>query len=50
MASLVLPASVTSAGLPVGLEFDSLPGTDRRLLAIGVSLQRALGPIPAPEA
>ena len=49
MASLVLPAGVTSAGLPVGLEFDSLPGTDRRLLAIGVSLQRALGPIPAPE-
>ncbi len=47
MASLVLPAGLTSAGLPVGLEFDALPGTDRQLLALGVALQRALGPIAA---
>lgn len=47
MASLVLPAGLTSAGLPVGLEFDALPGTDRQLLALGVSLQRALGRIAA---
>lgn len=48
LASLVLPAGLTSAGLPVGLEFDALSGTDRALLGLGVSLQRALGPIPAP--
>lgn len=49
MASLVLPAGLTSVGLPVGLEFDALPGTDRQLLALGVSLQRALGPIASPR-
>jgi len=48
LASLVLPAGLTSGGLPVGLEFDALPGTDRQLLALGVQLQRALGPIRAP--
>lgn len=49
MASLVLPAGLTSAGLPVGLEFDALSGTDRQLLSLGLSLQRALGPIAAPR-
>jgi mandelamide amidase len=49
LASLVLPAGLTADGLPVGLEFDALPGTDRTLLNIGVSLQRALGPVPAPR-
>lgn len=50
LASLVLPAGLTSSGLPVGLEFDALSGNDRQLLALGISLQRALGPIPAPKA
>ena len=49
LSSLVLPAGVTAEGLPVGLEFDGLPGTDRRLLALGMALERALGPIPAPK-
>jgi indoleacetamide hydrolase len=48
LASLVLPAGMTSGGLPVGLEFDALPGADRKLLALGLSLQKALGPIPPP--
>lgn len=48
LASLVLPAGLTTSGLPVGLEFDALPGTDRQLLGLGVSLQRALGSIQAP--
>jgi mandelamide amidase len=49
MASLILPAGVTSSGLPVGLEFDALTGNDRALLSLGLSLEKALGPIPAPE-
>lgn len=48
MASLVLPAGLTSQGLPVGLEFDVLTGGDRQLLALGLSLERTLGSIPAP--
>jgi Asp-tRNA(Asn)/Glu-tRNA(Gln) amidotransferase A subunit family amidase len=48
MAGLVLPAGMTSNGLPVGLEFDALTGSDRALLALGLSLEKALGPIPAP--
>lgn len=49
MASLVLPAGVTSNGLPVGLEFDALEGNDRTLLSLGLSLEKALGSIPAPN-
>ena len=49
MAGLVLPAGITSNGLPVGLEFDALTGNDRAVLALGLSLEKALGPIPAPK-
>jgi mandelamide amidase len=49
MPCLVLPAGMTSKGLPIGFEFDALPGQDRELLALGLSLEQALGPIPAPE-
>ncbi len=49
MASLVLPAGLTANGLPVGLEFDALPGEDRNLLSLGLSLEKALGSIPGPK-
>jgi indoleacetamide hydrolase len=49
MPCLVLPAGMTSAGLPIAFEFDALPGKDRELLALGLSLEKALGPIPAPK-
>lgn len=49
MPCLVLPAGMSSTGLPIGLEFDALPGQDRDLLALGLSLEQALGPIPAPK-
>jgi indoleacetamide hydrolase len=49
MASLVLPAGLTSDGLPVGMEFASLAGTDREMLALGLSLEKVLGSIPAPK-
>jgi indoleacetamide hydrolase len=34
--------------LPVGLELDGPAGSDRRLLAIGLSLEKLFGPIPPP--
>jgi len=46
---LVIPAGLTKGGLPVALEFDGPAGSDRALLALGLSLERALGPIPAPK-
>jgi Asp-tRNA(Asn)/Glu-tRNA(Gln) amidotransferase A subunit family amidase len=49
MASLILPAGMTSTGLPVGMEFAALSSKDRELLALGLSLEKALGPIPAPK-
>ena len=48
LPGLVLPAGLTSSGLPVALEFDGPTGTDRALLAMGLSLERTLGRIPAP--
>jgi Asp-tRNA(Asn)/Glu-tRNA(Gln) amidotransferase A subunit family amidase len=48
LASLILPAGTTCDGLPIGLEFDALPGDDRRLLAVGLSLEQALGAMAAP--
>jgi indoleacetamide hydrolase len=48
LSCLVLPAGMTAGGLPVGLELDALPGTDRRLLALGLSLEKTLGTIPPP--
>jgi mandelamide amidase len=49
MASLVLPAGLTAGGLPVGVEFAGLPGTDREILALGLSVEKVLGSIPAPK-
>lgn len=49
MPCLVLPAGITSNGLPIGFEFDALPGQDRELLALGLSLEKALGPVPPPK-
>lgn len=49
MASLVLPASLTTGGLPIGMEFAALTGRDRELLSLGLSLEKALGPLPAPK-
>jgi mandelamide amidase len=49
MPCLVLPAGTTSTGLPIGFEFDALPGQDRELLTLGLSLEKVLGPIPAPK-
>jgi indoleacetamide hydrolase len=49
LSCLVLPAGTTAAGLPVGLEFDAPAGTDRHLLGLGLSLEKALGAVPGPK-
>jgi len=46
---LTLPVALgASSGLPVGLEIDGPPGSDRRLIAIGLALERVFGRLPAP--
>ncbi|HEX4243709.1 MAG TPA: amidase family protein [Steroidobacteraceae bacterium] len=45
---LVLPAGLTREGLPVSVELDAPAGGDRALLALGLGIERALGPIAAP--
>ncbi len=49
LPGLVLPAGLTSGGLPVGIEFDGPSGSDRALLGLGLSLERALGPVRGPR-
>ena len=49
LPGLVLPAGLTSGGLPVTLEFDGPAGSDRALLGLGLVLERTLGRIPAPR-
>jgi mandelamide amidase len=46
---LVLPAGLTSSGLPVAIELDGPAGTDRTLLALGMSVEKVLGPVPPPR-
>lgn len=49
LASLVLPAGLDGGGLPVGLEFASLRGGDRNLLALGLALEPILGTTVPPR-
>jgi mandelamide amidase len=45
---LVLPAGLTRGGLPIAMECDGSAGSDRALLALGLSVERVLGRLPAP--
>lgn len=47
--SLSLPAGLTPAGLPVGLELDGPLGSDQNLLAIGMAMETVLGSVAAPR-
>ena len=49
MASLILPAGMTYTGLPIGMEFAALGGKDHELLSLGLTLEKVLGPVPAPK-
>jgi Asp-tRNA(Asn)/Glu-tRNA(Gln) amidotransferase A subunit family amidase len=49
LPGLVLPAGLSRTGLPIGIELDGPSGSDRKLLAIGLSVERILGPMPGPS-
>ncbi len=45
---LSLPVALTKAGLPIGIEIDGPAGSDRKLLGLGLALERILGRLPPP--
>lgn len=50
LPGLTLPAGRgADTGLPVGVELDGPPGSDRGLLAIGLTMEAILGTLPPPE-
>jgi indoleacetamide hydrolase len=49
LPGLVLPAGLTSSGLPVALEFDGAAGSDRAILSLGLALEAVLGSLPPPK-
>lgn len=48
LPALAFPAGLTRGGLPVGIEIGGPPGSDDRILAIGIAAEAAIGRIPAP--
>ncbi len=46
--SLSIPAGLTAAGLPVGMEIDGPLGSDANLLAIGMAIEAVWGSVRAP--
>jgi indoleacetamide hydrolase len=45
---ITIPIARTQAGLPIGLGLDGPAGSDRKLLSIGLALERLFGRVPAP--
>jgi mandelamide amidase len=45
---LSIPSGMGASGLPVGLEIDGPANSDRRLLSIGMAIEKVLGRLPAP--
>ncbi|MBX7199224.1 MAG: hypothetical protein K1X51_07580 [Rhodospirillaceae bacterium] len=45
---LSLPGGMLG-GLPVGLSLEGMPGDDVKLLALGVAVEKVLGPVPEPK-
>ncbi|WP_025037965.1 indoleacetamide hydrolase [Bradyrhizobium sp. DOA9] len=48
LPGISLPAGLTSAGLPVGLEFDAPAGRDRELISLAIALEELLPAPPTP--
>jgi mandelamide amidase len=50
LPGLTIPAGLgPTTGLPIGISLDGPRGTDARLLAIGMAIERLLGPTPPPK-
>ena len=49
LPALTLPIGLTPEGLPVGIEIDGPQESDKRLLQIGLALEKVLGELPAPN-
>lgn len=49
LPALVLPAGLSSADLPVGIELSGPIGSDASLLSIGLAVERVLPRVPAPR-
>ncbi|CAB3928448.1 Mandelamide hydrolase [Achromobacter anxifer] len=49
LPGLSVPAGLSAQGLPVGLEIDGLPDEDRKILAIGLTLESVLGRLAGPR-
>jgi mandelamide amidase len=49
LPGLVMPAGIAANGMPVALEFDGPAGSDRKMIALGVSIERVLGHVPPPH-
>ncbi|MEJ0065210.1 MAG: amidase family protein [Caulobacteraceae bacterium] len=48
LPGLSIPAGLTAAGLPVGIELDGPLGSDRALLGIGAAIEAITPPLPPP--
>ncbi|MCH8073791.1 MAG: indoleacetamide hydrolase [Proteobacteria bacterium] len=46
---LVLPAGLTTNGLPVGIELEGPEGSDRSVLALGRAIEQVIGRLPPPD-
>ena len=45
---LSLPGGMAN-GLPVGLSLEGMPGDDVKILALGIAVEKVLGPVPEPQ-
>lgn len=48
LPGLSIPAGLTVGGLPVGIEIDGPLGSDEKLLALGMAIEKVLGRLPNP--
>ncbi len=46
---LSIPAGLGASGMPVGVEIDGPVGSDRKVLSIGLAIEKVLGRTPAPK-
>ena len=48
MPGLTLPAGLSDSGLPIGISVEGPIGSDKKVLSIGMAIERLLGTLPAP--